>query len=90
VLYWGAYAYYACDSLSHAVSLVDAVATIAEEVGHYPDLDVRPHGVTIRTFTKRSGGLGPLDAERWTIASPDNHGVDVAIWPDFEDYENEV
>jgi len=21
----------------------------------------------------------------WTLASPDNHGVDVAAWPDFED-----
>ncbi|MFN2487011.1 MAG: VOC family protein [Acidimicrobiia bacterium] len=22
----------------------------------------------------------------WTLASPDNHGVDLAAWPDFEDY----
>ena len=21
----------------------------------------------------------------WTIASPDNHGIDIAAWPDFED-----
>ncbi len=21
----------------------------------------------------------------WTLASPDNHGVDIAAWPDFED-----
>ena len=64
VLYWGAYAYYACDSLTHAVALVDAIAEVAEEIGHYPDLDVRPHGVTIRTFTQRNGGLGRLDAAR--------------------------
>lgn len=25
--------------------------------------------------------------EWWTLASPDNHGVDIAAWPDFEDYE---
>lgn len=23
--------------------------------------------------------------EWWTLASPDNHGVDIAAWPDFED-----
>jgi hypothetical protein len=23
--------------------------------------------------------------EYWTLASPDNHGVDIAAWPDFED-----
>ncbi len=22
----------------------------------------------------------------WTLASPDNHGVDIAAWPDFEDF----
>lgn len=25
--------------------------------------------------------------ERWTLASPENHGVDIAAWPDTEDYE---
>jgi 4a-hydroxytetrahydrobiopterin dehydratase len=25
--------------------------------------------------------------EWWTLASPENHGVDIAAWPDFEDYE---
>jgi hypothetical protein len=23
----------------------------------------------------------------WTLASPENHGVDIAAWPDFEDDE---
>lgn len=63
VLYWGAYAYYACDSLAHAVRLVTAVAEVAAEVGHDPDLDVRPHGVTIRTFTRVNGALSEIDAE---------------------------
>jgi 4a-hydroxytetrahydrobiopterin dehydratase len=63
VLFWGAYVHYACDSLTHAVELASAVGRIAEEVGHSPDLDVRPHGVTVRTSTQRNGGLGPLDAE---------------------------
>jgi hypothetical protein len=25
----------------------------------------------------------------WTLASPDNHGVDIAAWPDSEDFEDE-
>lgn len=25
--------------------------------------------------------------EWWTLASPENHGVDIAAWPDFEDYD---
>lgn len=197
VLFWGAHAYYTCDSLTHAASLATAVAEIAADVDHHPDLDLRPHGVTIRTASSPSGGLGPLDpelarrvseaaherghrpdpstlmitgiavaqdrgadvrpfwaavmgyellddadavdpqrrnphvwvheltppkpgrgrthidlsmpadhaaarvaaalaaggrlvsesAEGWTIASPDNHGVDIAIWPDFEDFQ---
>ena len=27
--------------------------------------------------------------EWWTLASPENHGVDIAAWPDFEDYDDE-
>ncbi|HEY1175181.1 MAG TPA: VOC family protein [Phytomonospora sp.] len=199
VLFWGAHAFYTADSLTHAVALAGEVAAIAADLDHHPDLDVRPHGVTIRTRTRASGGLGPLDAELarriqavarerghradpstlmvtgiavaqdrdadvrpfwaaimgydelddadavdpqrrnphvwvheltppkpgrgrthidlsmpadhakarvdaalaaggrlvsespegWTIASPDNHGVDIAIWPDFEDFGEE-
>jgi len=63
VLFWGAYAHYVCDSLAHAVALVNEVATIAAEVGHSPDLDVRPHGVTIRTTTTPNGALSEQDAE---------------------------
>lgn len=30
------------------------------------------------------GRLVRSDApESWTIASPDNHGIDIAAWPDF-------
>jgi len=25
----------------------------------------------------------------WTLASPGNHGVDIAAWPDFEDHEED-
>ncbi len=63
VLFWGAYAHYASDSLAHAVRIVDAAAAVAVEVGHEPDFDVRPHGITIRTFSKRNGALTAVDAE---------------------------
>ncbi len=26
----------------------------------------------------------------WTLASPDNHGIDIAAWPDFEDNDHEL
>ena len=29
------------------------------------------------------------DAEWWTLASPDNHGVDLAAWPDDYDEDND-
>jgi 4a-hydroxytetrahydrobiopterin dehydratase len=36
---------------------------------------------------------GALDGRRhtagWTLASPENHGVDIAAWPDFEDPEED-
>lgn len=72
VLFWGAYAYYTCDSLRHASELVATVTAIAEEIGHDPDLDVRPEGVTIRTSTRRDGALSMKDAElarRITVAA---------------------
>ena len=69
VLFWGAYVFYAADSLAHAVELVNAVSAIATDLGHEPDLDVRAHGVTIRTFTDRDGSLGPKDAELARLVS---------------------
>lgn len=61
VLYLGAHAHYACDSFAHAVRLVRAIGEVVEAVGHVPDVDVRPEGVTVRTATGRDGSLGPLD-----------------------------
>jgi 4a-hydroxytetrahydrobiopterin dehydratase len=75
VLFWGAYAHYVTDSLAHAVELVAGVASIAAELGHEPDLDVRTQGVTIRTFSNRDGSLSATDAElarlvsEWTTAN---------------------
>jgi 4a-hydroxytetrahydrobiopterin dehydratase len=42
---------------------VAAIADIAEVVGHYPDVDVRPEGVTVRTATGEYGALSHRDVE---------------------------
>jgi 4a-hydroxytetrahydrobiopterin dehydratase len=63
VLFWGAYVHYRTDSLQQGARFVAAVAEVAEQLGHSPDLDVRPQGVTVRTATRRDGALGPRDVE---------------------------
>jgi 4a-hydroxytetrahydrobiopterin dehydratase len=61
VLFWGAYAFFATRSFREGAELVSAVAAIADELGHFPDVDLRPEGVTIRTFTGRDGSLSSRD-----------------------------
>lgn len=63
VLFWGAYAHFRVGSFAEGVRLVDAIAEVAEATGHFPDIDLRPHGVTVRTFTREDGALGPLDVD---------------------------
>ncbi len=201
VLFWGAYAFYRTASFAEGARFVAAIADAAAAESHEPDVDLRPDGVTIRTFSRRDGALAPVDAAlaarisvaahelglvadptnvqavgiavaqedgadtrpfwsaafgyhdlydvdaidpnrrgphlwfhtlhpskpgrgrthidlsvpkeiarqrveaavaaggrivddsdapgSWTIASPDNHGVDIAAWPDFEDFEED-
>ncbi len=201
VLFWGAYAFYRTASFAEGAGFVAAIADAAAAESHEPDVDLRPDGVTIRTFSRRDGALAPVDAAlaarisvaahelglvadptnvqavgiavaqedgadtrpfwsaafgyhdlydvdaidpnrrgphlwfhtlhpskpgrgrthidlsvpkeiarqrveaavaaggrivddsdapgSWTIASPDNHGVDIAAWPDFEDFEED-
>lgn len=61
VLYGGTYAHYRTSSLAEAAQFVVAIAGVAEEVGHFPDIDIRPEGVTVRTFTEPIGTLSPTD-----------------------------
>ncbi|WP_307785385.1 alpha/beta fold hydrolase [Microbacterium hibisci] len=63
VLYWGAHAFFRADSLSHGARLVAAIVAIAEEQGHFPDIDLRPEGVFVKSFSRRDGGLSRADAE---------------------------
>jgi 4a-hydroxytetrahydrobiopterin dehydratase len=63
VLYWGAYAYYRVGSFGEGAKFVAAIAERADAAGHFPDVDLRPDGVTIRTFTREDGGLSDRDVE---------------------------
>jgi 4a-hydroxytetrahydrobiopterin dehydratase len=62
VLFWGAYAFYRTQSFAEGTRLVAAIAEAAASVGHGPDVDLRPTGVTIRTFTRSDGSLSAIDA----------------------------
>jgi 4a-hydroxytetrahydrobiopterin dehydratase len=63
VLFWGAYAHYRIDSFADGARLVAAIAEVAEATGHFPDVDLRPDGVTIRTFSREDGALSERDIE---------------------------
>lgn len=51
VLFWGAHAFYRTESFAEEAEFVAAISEVAEEIRHFPDIDLRPEDVTIRTFT---------------------------------------
>lgn len=61
VLFRGAHAHFRTSSFSEAVRLVSAIAAEAEEIGHFPDIDLRAEGVTVRTFSGPFGELNSVD-----------------------------
>ena len=63
VLFWGAYAYYRLASFAEGARFVGAIAEVADSIGHFPDVDLRPDGVTIRSFTREDGALSERDVE---------------------------
>jgi 4a-hydroxytetrahydrobiopterin dehydratase len=63
VLFSGAHAYFRVASFADAARFVTAIAEAAEGVGHFPDVDVRPEGVTIRTASGDYGALSERDLE---------------------------
>lgn len=72
VLFWGAYAHYRTRSFAEGAELVAAISEVVEEAMHYPDIDLRPEGVTIRTFTEENGSLSAKDialAQRISIVA---------------------
>ena len=63
VLFSGAHAYFHVGSFAEAARFVAAIADVAEVVGHFPDVDVRPEGVTVRTASGEYGALSHRDVE---------------------------
>ena len=46
-----------------AIAFVGHVATIAEQMDHHPDIDIRWRTVVLRVSTHSAGGLTPMDVE---------------------------
>ena len=63
VLFSGAHAYFHVGSFAEAARFVAAIAEVAEVVGHFPDVDVRPEGVTVRTASGEYGALSQRDVD---------------------------
>ena len=63
VLFSGAHAYFRVRSFADAVRFVAAIAEAAEAVDHFPDVDLRPEGVTVRTASGEYGALSERDIE---------------------------
>jgi 4a-hydroxytetrahydrobiopterin dehydratase len=63
VLYAGAHAWFRTASFAQGARFVAAIAEVAEAVGHEPDVDLRPEGVTVRTVSGEYGALSERDVE---------------------------
>ena len=63
ILFSGAHAYFRVASFAEGARFVAAIAEVAEAVGHFPDVDLRPEGVTLRTASGEYGALSQRDVE---------------------------
>lgn len=63
VLYAGAHAWFRTTSFAQAARFVAAIAEAADAVGHAPDVDLRPEGVTVRTVSGEYGALSEQDVQ---------------------------
>src|SRR6478609_1027315 len=63
VLFSGAHAFYRVASFSEGAGFVAAIAAVGDAVGHFPDVDLRPEGVTVRTCSGEYGALRERDVE---------------------------
>ncbi|MET8358650.1 4a-hydroxytetrahydrobiopterin dehydratase [Micromonospora sp. NPDC005171] len=50
-------------SFPAAIAVVDRVATVAEELDHHPDIDIRWRTLTFRCVTHSAGGVTHRDIE---------------------------
>lgn len=59
----GARAYYVTGSFDKGLTLVNAIAEIAEELNHHPDLDLRYGALIVRVWTHEAKAVTNLDLE---------------------------
>src|SRR4029079_8236150 len=77
ILFSGAHAYFKVGSFAEAARFVAAIAEVAEVVGHFPDVDVRAEGVTVRSASRdvdgRPGGapVRPTSGESGALSQRD-------------------
>jgi len=81
VLFWGAHVFYRTSSFDQAAEFVSAIAEAARTVGHDPDVDVRPEGVTVRTCSRPDGALSRSDADLAAQISATAHRMGLASDP---------
>lgn len=53
--------YFACKDFYHTMAFVNAVAWVAHQEDHHPDLELNYHGCTVRYSTHAAGGLTDND-----------------------------
>src|SRR6186997_1834636 len=63
VLFSGAHAFYRVASFAEGARFVAAIAEVGDVVGHFPDVDLRPEGVTVRTCSGEYGALSERDVD---------------------------
>lgn len=63
VLFSGAHAHYRIASFAEGTSFIAAIAEDGDAVGHFPDVDLRPEGVTVRTCSGDYGALSERDVD---------------------------
>src|SRR6187551_3291826 len=63
VLFSGAHAYFRTRPFENGARFAAAIAEVAGAVGHFPDVDLRPEGVTVRTASGEYGALSQRDVE---------------------------
>jgi 4a-hydroxytetrahydrobiopterin dehydratase len=81
VLMYGACTYFRTASFAQGVQLVGAIGLLAAAVDHYPDIDLRPRGVSVRVMTGEERKLSSLDVElaRQISAAARELGVSVDL-----------
>jgi len=77
VLFSGAHAYFRVGSFAEGARFVAAIAAVADALGHFPDVDLRPEGVTIRTASGEYGALSERDVELARLVSVEARSLQI-------------